>query len=72
MEQEGENMEGVEGGKVYDCGEEKTERVHTHGLVLKRLQREGVQRFFDAHARGLKRRIREGDSMGFYAHFKGE
>ena len=41
------------------------------GRVLKRLQREGVHRFFYAHARGLERRIREGDSMGFYAHLKG-
>ena len=41
------------------------------GRVLKRLQREGVQRSFDAHARGLERRIREGNSMGFYAHLKG-
>ena len=41
------------------------------GRVLKRLQREGVQRFFDAHARSLERRIQEGDSVGFYAHLKG-
>ena len=41
------------------------------GRVLKRLQREGVQRVFDAYARGLERRIREGDSVGFYAHLKG-
>ena len=40
------------------------------GRVLKRLQREGVHRVFDAHARGIKRRIREGDSMGFYVHLK--
>ena len=40
------------------------------GRVLPRLQREGVQRFFYANARGLERRIREGDSMGFYAHLK--
>ena len=41
------------------------------GRVLKRLQREAVQRFFEAHAQGLERRIQEGDSMGFYAHLKG-
>ena len=41
------------------------------GRVLKRLQQEGVQRFFDAHARCLEKRVREGDSMGFYAHLKG-
>ena len=43
----------------------------TNVEVFKRLQREGVQRLFDDHTRGLKRRIREGDSMGFYAHLKG-
>ena len=41
------------------------------GRVLKRPQRDSVQRFFDAHARSLERRIREGDSVGFYAHLKG-
>ena len=42
------------------------------GRVLKRrLQREHVQRFFDAHTRDLERRIWEGDLMGFYAHSKG-
>ena len=41
------------------------------GRVLKRLEREGVHRFFDAHARSLEIRIREGYSMGFYAHLKG-
>ena len=41
------------------------------GRVLKRLRQEGVQRFFDAHARGLEKRVREGDSMGFYSHLKG-
>ena len=37
------------------------------GRVLKRVQREGVQMFFNDHARGLERRIR-GDSMGFYVY----
>ena len=41
------------------------------GRVLKLLQRDGVHRVFDAHARGLERRIREGDSMDLYAHLKG-
>ena len=42
------------------------------GRVLKLRQRDGVHRIFDAHARGLERRIREGDSMGLYTHLKGE
>ena len=49
-------MQGVEGGEGYNCGEGR---------------RKGVQRFLDAHARGLERRIREGDSMCFYVHLKG-
>ena len=40
------------------------------GRVLKRLQREGVQRCSDAHAKGLERQIREDDYMGIYAHLK--
>ena len=49
----------------------RSKEIARAGRVLKRLQREGVHRFFDAHTRSLEKRIREGDSMGFYAHLKG-
>ena len=56
--QEVESMEDVEGGEGYKCGEGGSKEFARAGWVLKRPQREGVQRVFDAHAQSLKRRIR--------------
>ena len=51
--------------KGTDAERGRRKEFAREGRVLKRLQQEGVQRFFDAHARGLEKRVREGDSMGF-------
>ena len=71
MGQEGETWKTWSGAKGTAAEKGRQEKFARAGQIPKRLQRGGVQRFLDAHARGLERWIREVDSMGFYTHLKG-